>query len=245
MTSFLCLGKRQGLPAWNPFRKLCLHLFPYKRTDPSQASTFPFSYFTNKDSLFLFHLYMYLLGGEGYHSVYIEVGGQFESWLSPFNMGIPGLKARSSGLVAIVFALWAIFLALNQDSRLQVVEDKNKKTKRGTKKKKMKKESKKQLCHRTQLDLRAQVWLPRLAMFYWPCVLYFVSCRGPWAGKQSWEDLELQGEAYVSQQRPCSNSHLPNLLDQETGIRCCSHGFYASFPERTLVVSTEEYPEDE
>lgn len=53
-------------------------------------------------------------------TVYIEVRGQFESWLSPFNLGIPGLKVRSSGLVATVFALWTIFLVLNQDSWLQV-----------------------------------------------------------------------------------------------------------------------------
>lgn len=105
MPSFLCSEEEAGTASLESIQEALFAPVSIREGRSTSGLNISISYFTNQDS-FIFILLLYVfIGGKGYHRVYIEVGGQFESWLSPFNTGILGLKVRSSGLVATVFAL--------------------------------------------------------------------------------------------------------------------------------------------
>lgn len=46
--------------------------------------------------------------GHSYHSAHVEVKQQLESWLTPSNISLPGIRLRPSGLTESTFPQWAI-----------------------------------------------------------------------------------------------------------------------------------------
>lgn len=170
-------------------------------------------------------------------TVYIEVRGQFESWLSPFNLGFPGLKVQSSGLVATVFALWTIFLVLNQDSWLQV---EGKKGGGGTKRKK-EKGKKKQLCHWTGLKCGCQGYHVLLTLWSLCHFLQRAMGRKAVMGRSGTSRRSICFSAKTLQQQSFTQSPWPGNWNSllQSWVLCILPW------ENIGEVSTKEYPEDE